>query len=59
VIGGDHAVPVVETVLAAAFGAMALRVARQFGMAQFRTRMRDAVAGNGRRTSDGLTAQAR
>jgi hypothetical protein len=34
VIGGDHAVLVVETVLAAAFGAMALRVARRFGMLQ-------------------------
>ena len=31
VIGGDHAVPVVETVLAAAFGAMALRLARRLG----------------------------
>jgi hypothetical protein len=34
VIGGDHAVLVVETVLAAGFGAMALRVARRFGMLQ-------------------------
>jgi len=57
VIGGDHAVPVVETVLAAAFGAMAF--ASRAGSGCFRTRMRDAVAGNGRRTSDGLTAQAR